>query len=715
MPRSGFRPRTAQPERPSASRPGVWAWIGGLGLLAGIAALVWLLRPISPEPREGQRPLDVMLITVDTLRADALGVYGGTSAATPWMDRLATGGVRFDSAHAHNVVTLPSHANILSGRYPFVHGVRDNAGFRFPQSLDTLATILKARGYRTGAFVSAFPLDARFGLSRGFDEYDDHLTDTARPAFLEAERAGTETVARARAWLARGAGRPAFCWVHLYEPHFPYAPPEPFASRYRTNPYAGEVAAADAEVGTLVEPILSAGTNARMVVVLTSDHGESLDEHGEATHGVFAYEATLRVPLIFYASGVLQPAVRTDAAQHVDILPSILDLLSMPEPPALEGHSLVGRQTAPAPSYFEALSGMLNRGWAPIRGVIDRGLKYVDLPIPELYDLATDPHEQHNLAAARPEDAQALRTLLSRFPDQLPLAAVEDAATRERLRSLGYASGGGTSRKHYTRDDDPKRLIGIDRDLQQIVDLYLGGNRAAALEKARVFANHQPTMPIAWLHLAQLEREAGNLKRAIDALERAHNLNPANTQIASLLGGYLTQDGRAQDAAALLAPYANRPDTDVDVLTTLALARARLGATEEALALLSRARTEDPGSAALFVNEGTVQLMAGRREAARSAFEQALARDPGTARAHSSLAAIAIDEGQLDVAIPHWRAAVAADPAEYAPIFALGVAHARAGRVAAARACLEFFAGSAPPQAYAPQIAQARSWLSSHR
>jgi choline-sulfatase len=659
----------------------------------------------------------VLLITIDTLRADALGAYGNATGATPWMDRLAAGGVRFDSAHAQNVVTLPSHANILSGRYPFVHGVRDNAGFRFPQSMDTLATILKARGYRTGAFVSAFPLDARFGLGRGFDEYDDRLSEAARPAFLEQERAGTDTVARARAWLGDGSSQPSLCWVHLYEPHFPYAPPEPFASRFQHNLYAGEVAAADAALGPLLEPILGAGAQGHTVVVLTADHGESLDEHGEATHGIFAYEATLRVPLILYAPRGLTPAVRRDFVRHIDILPSVLDLLSIPAPSSLDGHSLLSKTRPQADSdrsYFEALSGTLNRGWAPLHGVIDHGLKYIDLPIPELYDLAADPGEQHNLADARPADVKGLKSRVAQFPEALPQAAAEDAATSGRLRSLGYVSGRFVPRSRYTAADDPKRLIGIDRELQQIVDLYVRGDSTAVLDRARGFAKRQPSMPIAWLQLAHLERESGNLPGAIDALRRAHALNPSNTQVTALLGGYLTQAGRAQEAVTLLAPYAARPDADVDVLTTLALARARLGAPDEALAFLARAKAEDPGSAMLLVNEGTIQLIAGRRDAARSAFDQALARDPSSPRAHSSLAAMAIDDGRIDEALSQWRAAVAADPGEYATIFALGVGHARSDRAIQARACLQFFADHAPSGRWATEIAQARSWLSAH-
>ena len=269
----------------------------------------------------------MLLITIDTLRADAVGAYGHGGHPTPW---IATG--------AQTPLTLPSHATILSGRYPFAHGVRDNAGFRFPAALDTLAVWLRDRGYRTGAFVSAFPLDRRFGLARGFDEYDDRLSDAPRRAFLEPERSAADTVARARAWLDGARGRPAFCWIHLYEPHYPYTPPEPYASRFAGDRYEGEVAAADAALAPLLGPILDGG-RAGTIVVLTGDHGESLGEHGEATHGIFAYDATLRVPLVIYADA-FAAGIRHDEARHVDIAPTILDLLSIPPPADLDGRSL---------------------------------------------------------------------------------------------------------------------------------------------------------------------------------------------------------------------------------------------------------------------------------------------------------------------------------------------------------------------------------------
>ena len=686
-----------------------FAVLGGLavGLPACRNRAVTVTSPARPH---------VLLITIDTLRADATGAYGHPGNVTPWLDRLAAAGTLFETAHAHAPLTLPSHASILSARYPFAHGVRDNAGFRFPASIDTLPIWLRAQGYRTGAFLSAFPLDARFGLARGFDVYDDRLSGTPRPAFLEQERSGPATVAAARAWLDAGDGRPTFCWVHLFEPHYPYAAPEPFASRAPGDPYEAEVMAADEALAPLLRPILN-GADASTVVVLTADHGESRGEHGEATHGIFTYESTLRVPLVIYAPGAMPHGVRRDPARHVDIAPTILDLLSIPLPKGLDGRSLRAASTDDNDgSYFEALSGALNRGWAPPRGVIRHGLKYIALPIPELYDLAADPGELHNLAAARLEDVRTLQARLQAFPTTASVrAGTESGDVAARLRALGYTATGSATRASYGEADDPKRQIGVDRDLQQIVSDYVGGRPAEALAAARRFASSHPRMPLAWLQLAHLDRESGNLNGGIDALRRAHALDANNVQVASLLGAYLTQDGQADAAVEILTPLAERDDADVETLRTLALAQGRRGSTDAALALLARARTLDPGEAQLWIDEGTIDLLAERRPAARLAFEQALSYDPSLPRAHSSLAAMAADEGREADAAAHWRDAVARDPSEYSRIFALGVAQARGGRVGPARIALQFFVANAPPSQYSVQLAQARAWLTHDR
>jgi arylsulfatase A-like enzyme/Flp pilus assembly protein TadD len=694
--------------------------------LLGLTVLVSGCAP-GPSVEPPRSPRNLLLITVDTLRADALGAYGNASAVTPWLDRLAAGGARFDRARAHSVLTLPSHANIMTGRLPPDHGVRDNAGFRLAATEDTLATRLKARGFRTGAFVSAFPLDSRFGLARGFDVYDDGFIDAApRPAFLEQERAGTATIDAAKRWLA--TGKPGwFLWVHLYEPHFPYAPPAPFADRFARAPYSGEVAATDAALGPLLQPVLDAGAATDTLVVVTADHGESLGEHGEATHGIFAYEATLRVPLIVYYPPLIQSRSTAAAVGHVDLLPTILELFGMPSPPGLRGRSLLdlarGKPAADGTIYFEALSGSLNRGWAPLSGVVSDGLKYIDLPIPELYDVNADPAEAHNLAALQSEkgekvekDVEMRRTLLRSFAGGAIDRRDETADVKERLRALGYAASGGSGRRaSYTEADDPKRLIGVDSELQEIVGLYLSGDARSALHRARSLVQAHPKMRVALLQLAHLERDAGNMPGAVAALRRALTIDPGDVEAVSLLGAYLTAANQPLEAISVLLPHASRPDADVQVLMSLSLAQGRVGRFDDARGALERALAGDPANVRLLVTLGTVELMAGRRAAARTAFESALARNPDTARAHSSLAAMAAEDGQPNDALAHWRRATALDPDEFEKLLAVGIALARSGRAVDAAPYFQLFAETAPPSRYAADIGKAREWLSRER
>jgi len=349
-------------------------------------------------PRNGN--LNVVLITIDTLRADALSSYGGP-AHTPNLDRLANGGARFTFAHAHTVITLPSHTSILTGHFPYETGIRDNSGFRVHDGTQTIANRLKALGYATGAFVGGFPLTKRFGLTPGFDVYDDQMPE--QHGAIEAsmpERPADQVVSRALAWIDAQHSK-YFVWIHLYDPHSPYRPPADLLAQYRSQPYFGEVAFVDRALGPLLERLKPISPST--LVIVTADHGESLGEHGEATHGMFAYESTLHVPLI-----IADPALSTgghvyDApVRHIDLLPTILDAVGAPPDPSLPGHSLrevfLGRASADASSYFEAMTYNLVRGWAPLRGVLSGREKYIDLPIPELYYLASDPGEATNLA-----------------------------------------------------------------------------------------------------------------------------------------------------------------------------------------------------------------------------------------------------------------------------------------------------------------------------
>jgi arylsulfatase A-like enzyme/Tfp pilus assembly protein PilF len=684
----------------------------------GVAAGAGLLASARGRAPRGKPGLNVLLVTVDTLRADALGSYGAARAATPVLDRLAAAGLRFERARAHNVVTLPSHANILSGRYPFAHGLRDNAGYRFPAGLPTLATLLQARGYRTGAFVSAFPLDSRFGLDRGFDVYDDRLGDPERLAsFRMAERPGTITVAAARRFLAREEGRPWFCWVHLYEPHAPYDPPAPLAVRFAEDAYEGEVATADAALGPLLEPLLAAGPQGRTLVVVTSDHGESLGDHGEKTHGVFTYEATLRVPLILFAPALFSPRVVPDPVRHVDILPTVLEAVAAPVPVGLSGRSLLasaaGRPLAPAPSYFEALTASANRGWAPLHGVVRDERKYVRLPLPELYDLAADPGERDNLAATRPQQAGEMRSLLATFPVDSTVVErrTEALETRKRLASLGYLASASPPIAALGADSDPKRLIGFEAMLEDVVARQAAGDLAGALLLGRELLRGQPDSPLALLHVAVLEHDAGDLRAALGHLEHALAMNPGEPQVAALFGRYLVEAGRPGEAVSRLRDAARRTKPDVDVLMAFGAALAQSGQPEAALAELTRARDLDPTNALAWLNLGTAHLVAARPAEAQAALDAALEREPTLSRAHTSLGVLAARAGRPADAIRHWERAVELNPAEYDALFNLGTLLLEIGRREEALPHLARFAREAPLALYAGDIREVKRLL----
>jgi arylsulfatase A-like enzyme len=312
---------------------------------------------VSPDPER-----NILLLTIDTLRADALGSYGGR-AATPNLDALAARGARFTFAHAHAVVTLVSHASILTGTYPYHHGIRDNTGYRLNPRQSTVATLLKGRGFATGAFVGGFPLDRRFGLTGGFDVYDDRMTRAgATGDAAERERPADAVVKPALDWIGAQNGK-WFTWVHVYDPHEPYEPPPAFAAKFPSDPYLGEVSWTDAALGPLFERLR--GLSRPTLVVVTGDHGESLGEHGERTHSLFAYEPTLHVPLIVSEiaparrDAVVKPAVIATPVRHVDLLPTLLASAAAP-PVASDGASLLDTLAAgrgpERPSYFEARS-----------------------------------------------------------------------------------------------------------------------------------------------------------------------------------------------------------------------------------------------------------------------------------------------------------------------------------------------------------------------
>ena len=683
------------------------------------------LRPIANQ--------NVLLVTIDTLRADALGCDGGP-AITPALDRLAGEGVRFDFAHAHAVVTLPSHTSILTGRYPFQHGIRDNSGYRLAAPARTAATELKAAGYATAAFVSAFPLHSRFGLNQGFDVYDDRFGETRAPTeFVMPERPAAAVVPLARAWInekrgsdalsATAPGRqPWFVWVHLFDPHAPYQPPAPFDTQYSGRPYYGEVAATDAALAPLLDDVRAAVQPT--LVIVTSDHGEALGDHGEETHGLFAYESTLRVPLIIAELGGPSPRRRTGAsgessaaqARHVDILPTILDGVGQAVPGDLPGESLLPaavRDAATARgSYFEAMSAMLNRGWAPLTGVVAGRDKFVDVPIAERYDLSRDAAEASNLAGRSPERDRTLLSTLRGFGASLPgQRSTEQPDAAARLRSLGYVSGDAPIKARYTEADDPKTLIALDRAVHRGVALFVARQYREAIELYRDVISQRPDMAIAYRHLAFVEWEAGDVPAAIGVLEQARHAGVTHAGITTQLGNYLVESGRAVEAARLLEGIDRASSQDPDALNALGIAYARSGRPADAQRAFERMLAADGASAMALVNLGALALERGNAAAARAYFERAVTSDPLSSQARAGLGMVAMKQGDRETAVAAWTRAVQLDPTNYDALYNLATTLARSGHLEAARPYLEQFVQRAPPAFYAKDIREISALL----
>ena len=709
--------------RPAWSRLGIAVW-ASLVVLA-IVALVYFwpgTSQIDLRPVKGQ---NVLLITIDTLRADALGSYGGP-AATPALDTLASEGVRFDFAHAHAVLTLPSHASILTGEYPVTHGVRENSGYRLPAGARTIATMLKRAGYATAAFVAAFPVHSRFGLNAGFDVYDDRFGDGFGPVDLAMpERPASKVVPLAREWIAgraasvSGTGRsgsPWFVWVHVFDPHAPYQPPPPFDAHYDARPYFGEVAATDAALAPLLEDVRKSARPT--LVIATSDHGEGLGDHGEEAHGIFAYESTLRVPLIMAqlggasaGAGSSRPGeVSRAAARHVDILPTILEAVGEPVPGGLPGRTLLPRQerrsgAPPRSTYFEAMSGMLAHGWAPLSGVLVDRDKFIDLPVAERYDLAADPAERSNLHGTSPERDRMLEAALTAFGPVLPgRRAAEDPDTAARLRALGYVSGTAPAKATYTEADDPKRLIDIDSAVHRALEAYGAGRPDEAVQIYGQVIERRPDMEMAYRHLAFLEYQRGDLPRAIAVLRQAVARGVTVPKLLALLGEYLSDAGQMAEAIRTLEPLVQDPVAGTEALNALGVAYARAGRADDARRAFNRLAEAMPGSSGPLENLGVLAL--GQRDvrAARQYFDRALAISPNSSRALAGLGATAYETGDHEAAYRAWGRAVQLDPNNFDALFSLGINLARDGRMSDARPYLERFLQSAPPARYADKL-----------
>ncbi len=687
-------------------------WRTGLVLLG--LATVGCGRPPRPEPAARH----LVLVTIDTLRADRVGAYGSPDVATPHLDRIAREGALFPEAAVAVPLTRPSHATLLTGLDPAGHGLRDNVSPPLAPGVPTFATILKDAGFETAAFVSAVVLSSQSGLNRGFDIYSDRFDlggDDAR--FLNSiQKRGDQPTAEVVAWLEARRDARFFAWLHLYDPHDPYEPPEPYASRYAGRPYDGEVAYSDELVGRLLSALDRLGRREDTLVVVTSDHGEGLGEHGENVHGFFVYQSTLRVPLLLRGPGILPGARPTVTARSVDLLPTVLDLLGLVPSKDLR---LAGRTLAPAlrgsasltdePAYSESLLPLLHYGWSDLRSIREGRWKYIQAPRPELYDLLRDPGEHENRAAGEPARAEAMRAALARRLAGEKAAGREGSAgvppdLLEKLGALGYL-GAGAPAADSTTGADPKdkideykvlnRLVreGLlrlrEKDYARSVERFqellrrgissfevhyylarglvgLGRPREAVphFEKA---LERLPGFAAAWLALTESQLALGDRAAGLATLAKGAAACPKDPRIpereAQLLRAArrLPEARRAYEKAVALAPK--------DALLKVQLAEVcrDLGDRAAAAQRLREALELDPEPASYWNSLGMVEGARERMGEAEEAFRQAVARDPGKAEYAYNLGLALLRQGRKAEAVAPLRTAAALEPAFRAP------------------------------------------------
>ena len=607
------------------------------GLAAAVLALIlgfsawWSLRPVK-------RPPSLLLVTIDTLRADRVGAYGSKAGLTPAIDDLARRGWLFEHAVSAVPLTLPSHASLLSGLEPLHHGVRNNGTYTFPTDKDTLATRLKSVGYSTGAFVAAAVLDRRYGLARGFDQYDDRIVRAVEGrSVLESERPCDVVVANATSWLKARTG-PYFAWVHIYEPHAPYAPPGDLLAAHPGRPYDAEVAAADRCVGSLLAAARQQSGDA-LVIAVASDHGEGLGEHGESTHGMFLYQSTLSVPMLIAGAGVESGRRTSGVVRGADLAPTLLALVGAPALVGVDGKNLV--TGPPAGEAYAESDYATGFGWAPLRSWRVGDLKFVEAPKPELFDLTTDPREARNLADLRPSDVERLRNILrAAQASEVRGAGLRlDAEAEERLRSLGYVAGGGSSERKGAVLLDPKDAAPL-----------LRGFEAAMTAEA-----------------------SGDLKLSVSILEDLRRRDPGNLTFLRSLASALSRSLRADESLRVLKDAERAAPEDPSTLLDLAVALAERGEVVQAIERDERAIAIDPAFVGALDHLATLRAIRGDFALARTAADRAVALDQNNARAWSNRGNIARAQNQPDEAVTSFRRAVELDPSLVDAVNGLGV------------------------------------------
>lgn len=635
---------------------------------------------------------NVVVITMDTTRADHLGAYGYKEIKTPNIDALAARGVLFEEAITPVPLTLPSHTSIFTGQYPLRHGVRNNGTFKVPDGTETLAKILKRRGYGTGAVIGAFVMHSKFGLGQGFDSYDDNLHGGKKaPMFMFDERPGRAVTDAGIAWLKEHGDKPFLLWLHYFDVHANYEPPPPFDVLYSERPYDGEIAGVDAQIGRLVEALTGLNRLQDTLIVLVGDHGESLGEHGEATHSLFIYDATLHVPLIMSHPALPQGRRVRGQVRTIDITPTILDLLRLPAPAQVDGETLVslmqGSRSADRESYIETLVPRFNNGWAELRGVRTTTHKYIRAPRSELYELTADAPESRNLFSERPPLVSQLSNRLDTYlaRDVMRTGAASEASLtlsatdRERLAALGYMADD----RPAAADEilaDPKDKIGLWEEFQTAQNLMRAHKHQEAVVALRALTEKDPGNVMAHSSMANALLALGQTDAAKAEFEKVTQLDPRRHQGQTALARLYRRAGDFKAAFETLKQALANGGDEPELANEFADFFQETGNTDKAIEWYQEALRRDPRYVKALVGLGNTYHRAGRDTEARASLEQVLAIEPRDADALYNLGVIVEAQGNQDEAVGFYRRALEVEPDHVQTLNNMGSYYDRGGK-----------------------------------
>jgi arylsulfatase A-like enzyme/Tfp pilus assembly protein PilF len=664
---------------------------------AGLAAGLLVARPRWARSfLPATSPRNLLLVSIDTLRADHLGSYGYAAAQTPRLDALARSGLRFATATTVMPLTLPAHSSLMTGAFPAWHGVRDNGGFYLGEDQTTLAEVLRAKGYRTGGFVGAFVLDRRWGIAQGFERYFDDfdLEKFADAPGMDAiQRPGAEVVDRALEWLGADRARPFFAWVHLYDPHTPYEAPEPYRSRFpatRVGAYDAEIASADAQVGRLVDALDLDGRLAETLVIVVGDHGEMLGEHGEQTHGFFIYDAAVHVPLIVAGPRVPIREIK-DQVRILDVMPTALDLLGVPAPRTVQGVSLLPLARGEhlhLVAHSESWYPRYHYGWSELQSLQDGRFKYIRAPRPELYDLPADPGELRDLsqpdAARLPGLEGALTDLLARTANASAAKGPQtvDAETEERLAALGYV-GGAVSPKHL--DDrprgDPKDKIRLYNLLKTAGGESTEGRVDDAIATVKEALQGDPEIVEAYMLLGNFLKKARRPREAIDAYRQALARDGEHQGALFSLALAYKDEGRLEEARIGFERARELDPRNGKVLWQLADLSMRKGDPAKAEAVIQAALKQGVDEHRFLLKLGENYIEAKRYDEAEAALRKALGKKPKLATAWFNLGLVYEEKAQPEKAIAAYESELAQNDKAYRAAFNLAKILQKAGRL----------------------------------